>query len=69
MAKDKPEPKGKHPGGRPKGSGKGKRGQARPGGSRTYRVANKPCPALAKPGHGTDWDCDQCHNTGEVPNR
>ena len=55
--------KEKKPVGRPKGSGKGKRGTPQPG---RPRAKTKACPASSKPGHGTDWHCDTCDDTGEV---
>lgn len=57
----------KHPGGRPPGSKshKGKRrNPAMPGTKSTTKT--KPCPALSRKGHGTDWHCDTCNDSGEV---
>lgn len=55
--------KEKKPVGRPKGSGKGKRGTPVPG---QPRARKQPCKNLSKAGHGTDWHCDLCNDTGEV---
>lgn len=57
----------KHPGGRPKGSkshGGRRRNPAKPG--IDPRRKTQPCPALSKKGHGTDWHCDACNDSGEV---
>lgn len=63
MAKPKPE---KHPGGRPKGSKNKDRTKARTSGEDASRRKNQPCKNLARAGHGTDWHCDICNDTGEV---
>jgi hypothetical protein len=49
------------PGGRPKGSGKGKRGRPDPVNLKKTKV--QPCPDLARAGHGAD--CTICGGTGE----
>jgi hypothetical protein len=58
--------KEKNPGGRPKGSKNKRRTPARPGGKGTPPSKTQPCKNLSKPGHGTDWHCDACNDTGEV---
>lgn len=52
---------GKHPGGRPKGSGKGRRGKADP--VNLKRIKKQPCPNLRNDDHGKD--CTICGGSGE----